>query len=79
MWLHTDESPVLYKTGNQPFMQEPFNEAVVSDLLDVLGFNHVLYRLGTFGGSVVSACDAFTTASIEFIPAWQLENPEPII
>lgn len=74
MWLHTDESPVLYKTGNQPFMQEPFNEAVVSDLLDVLGFNHVLYRLGTFGGSVVSACDAFTTASIEFIPAWQLEK-----
>ena len=55
-------------------MQEPFNEAVVSDLLDVLGFNHVLYRLGTFGGSVVSACDAFTTASIEFIPAWQLEK-----
>ncbi|WP_295237534.1 hypothetical protein [Veillonella sp.] len=75
MWLKNENDIVLYKTGNQPFFQEPFNEVVISDLLDVMNIEHTNYKMGVLANSVVSECSAFTSGQIEFVPAWQLEKP----
>lgn len=75
MWLKNKNDIILYKTGNRPLFQEPFNEVVISDLLDVMNIDHTNYKMGILANSVVSECKAFTSGQIEFIPAWQVEKP----
>ena len=44
-WCILDGQRYLLKSGTGPFKFEPFNEAIASDILDVLNVPHVGYRV----------------------------------
>ena len=62
------------------FKQEPFNEAVVSDILAYFDVPYITYFLDYMSDEAenVSVCDCFTNRNVEYIPAWQLTaNTKP--
>lgn len=78
MWIQEKDSIYLYKAGTRPLKQQPINEAIVSDLLDLLQVPHTPYHLGYLDDENVSICPCFTSDDIEFIPAWQVTAaPKP--
>ena len=78
MWLRQKQGLYLYKLGRKTFFQETLNEAVASDLLDLLQIPHVSYHIESFERQDVSVCQAFTNDDLEFVPAWQIFNhPKP--
>lgn len=50
-------------TGN-----EPYSEAMVSQILDVLDYPHVPYTVERFRGAVVSSCPLFTSQEVMLLP-----------
>ncbi|WP_273420708.1 hypothetical protein [Veillonella caviae] len=72
MWSKRNGYNVLLK-GGTVFNQQPFNEVFVSRLLDATDIPHVQYDLVYDNAAGwVSACNAFTNESIEFVPAWMI-------
>lgn len=70
-WKIVDGERCLLKSGSKPFFQEPFNEAIASDVLESLGIPHVPYRLIRSDGDVLSSCRDFIDADTEFISAYR--------
>lgn len=68
-WTVKDDGKrILLKGSTAPYHQEPINEVVASRIMDLLDFEHVCYVMD----GEYSACEAFTTAKMEYIPANQV-------
>ncbi len=68
-WKIVDGQRVLLKGGSSPFRQEPFNEVLASRFCDVLGLEHVPYRLLFIDGFPYCSCPDFVNGHTEFVPA----------
>jgi len=80
IWLHRGDEILLSKAGELTFKQEPFNEAVVSDILAYFDVPYITYYLDYMSDEAenVSVCNCFTNRNVEYIPAWQLTaNTKP--
>lgn len=73
MWTKKDSDLFLIKTGQRPIYQQPYNEAVISDIMKVMNMRGVTYDLSYITTADVSICQSFTNSRIEFIPAWQFD------
>lgn len=49
---------------------EPYSEVMCSQILDVLGYNHVRYTIENFRGNVVSSCPLLTSQDTMMLPMW---------
>lgn len=70
-WRVVDGERCLLKSGSKPFLQEPFNEAIASDILESLDIPHVPYRLVRSDDCILSSCRDFIGTDTEFISAYR--------
>ena len=71
-WIIAGGTRKLVKGGNEPWRQEPYNEAVASAIMRRLGIPHVPYTLMFDGGEPLCVCDNFLCVETEFISAWKV-------
>ncbi len=70
-WMAVDGEMCLLKHGYEPYFQEPYNEVVASNMMDLLGIEHAEYRLLERNGLVLSTCRNFVTPDTEYIGAYR--------
>lgn len=70
-WSIVDDGRILLKHGSRPVYQEPFNEAIASEILELLDIPHVPYDLIRFGDDILSSCRDFVDTDTEFISAYR--------
>lgn len=68
-WCIENNKRMLYKEGNSPFYFEPYNEVIASEILDLLGLDHVHYQSKVIDGKAYSVCETFSSVDEEYIPA----------
>lgn len=73
-WEATKKSRLLYKESTVPFMQQAYNEAFASQLLDTLHIPHVSYSILFKDEIPYSVCPIFTSIETEYIPAAAIWN-----
>lgn len=76
-WVRENGSICLKKggaSGTSNTGNEPYSEAMVSQILDVLGYSHVHYDVGRFGGRVVSSCPLMTLQTRMLLPMYMYGN-----
>lgn len=73
-WLIQQGQRLLIKGGSRPFLQEPANEFVASELLAALDIPHVAYAISQDG--MHSLCPNFITENTEYVPAWHIIHAE---
>ena len=78
MWTKKDSDLFLIKTGQRPSYQQPYNEAVISDMMKIMNMPGVTYDLSHITTADVSICQSFTNSRIEFIPAWQFDAKQKL-
>ncbi|MCR5348582.1 MAG: excisionase [Bacilli bacterium] len=76
-WKITNGERVLLKGGSAPFRQEPFNEVLASRFCEVLGLEHVPYRLLFIDGYPYCSCPDFVNGHTEFVPAQAILSAYP--
>lgn len=70
-WSIVDDGRILLKHGSRPVYQEPFNEAMASEILELLDIPHIPYGLVRLGGDILSSCRDFVDTDTEFISAYR--------
>jgi hypothetical protein len=74
-WIIGDDGKrYLLKGGTEPFLQEPCNEVIASEMCRRLGIPHVPYKLIMIDGEPVSKCINMTSKDVEFIDAISVFN-----
>jgi hypothetical protein len=73
-WIIKDDIRYLIKGGSNPFMQEPYNEVIASEVCRRLGITHTDYSLTEIEEKVYCLCANFVTAQTELVPAWRIVN-----
>lgn len=68
-WQIVNGKRCLVKGGNDLVRQQPFNEVIVSKIMDLLGIYHVSYDLIWYDGSPYSICEDFLTGDTELVSA----------
>lgn len=71
-WVTVRGVKKLLKYGRPPYHEQPFNEALASEICRRLGFAHVGYSAVIKGSSapeVYSSCPCFVDENTEFVPA----------
>ena len=63
---------VLYKASATSFLQEPYNERIASRLLDIMGADHVPYRMVDYNGIMCSTCPCAIDFGQDFVPAYDI-------
>ncbi len=76
-WFIDNGERVLLKGGSSPFMQEPFNEVLASEICKKLNIPHVEYSIVQNDGRFFSACKDFITPKTELVSAWHIRNIQP--
>ena len=71
-WKIIDGKRCLVKAGSNPFMQQPFNEAVATLIAERLGIPHVPYKVIWDDETPYSVCEDFITADTELVSAWRV-------
>ena len=71
-WIVSGGASCLLKGGCRPFGQEPYNEVIASELMQLIGVEHVGYSLVCHDGEVFSSCPAFASTDAELVPAWAI-------
>jgi len=71
-WVITNGKRVLVKGGSEPWKQEPFNEAIASEVSRRLGIDHVPYTLIFESAEPYSICEDFLTEDTELVTAWRV-------
>lgn len=71
-WKIIDGKRCLVKAGSNPFMQQPFNEAVASLIAERLGIPHVPYTVVWDEETPYSVCEDFITSDTELVSAWRV-------
>lgn len=70
-WVRQHGNIYLMKSGTSGFANtgnEPYSEQYCSELLDVLGFRHVSYKVVAFEGQLVSKCALMTSKQVMLMP-----------
>ena len=67
-WIIEDSGRYLCKGSTEGFEQEPINEYIASEILDILEIKHVSY----FYRNSYSMCLCFIDENTEFVPAWNI-------
>jgi hypothetical protein len=77
-WVIKNGTRVLLKGSLYNRMQEPFNEVIVSKILDEYGINHVHYHLGRTEDKNIpySECKCMVDKNTEYINAQYVMNTE---
>jgi hypothetical protein len=73
-WIVKDGSRYLMKGSESMMNQEPFNEKIVSDFLEMLNIDHVRYDLVNYKNNAYSLCKNMLTAENELIQAYYVEK-----
>lgn len=77
-WVRESDGSIHLKkagtTGALNAGNEPYSEAMASQVLDKLGYSHVKYSLENFRGRVVSSCHLMTSEEVSLIPLYRLCN-----
>ena len=76
-WVREDGHIRLKKGGTSGASNtgnEPYSECLVSQILEVLGYSHVPYRVEKFRGRVVSSCDLMTSQERMMLPMYMYDN-----
>ena len=76
-WIMDNGERVLLKGGSGTEQQEPFNEAIASEICRRLKVSHVEYSVAEHDGRYYSACKDFITGDTELVSAWHIKNALP--
>lgn len=68
-WQIIDGKRCLIKGGSRPSCQQPFNEAIATEIMKRLGIPHVPYDLVWNGDEPYCVCEDFVTAETELVSA----------
>lgn len=68
-WTILDGRRCLIKGGSEPFMQEPFNEAIATIIMDSQGIENANYAIMWKDDVPFSICDDFIDADTELVTA----------
>lgn len=68
-WIVLNGKRCLMKGGSDPFQQEPFNEALASEIMKRLKINHAEYRLTWENERPYSVCENFISSKTELVSA----------
>ena len=71
-WKIIDGKRYLVKGGSAPFCQQPFNEVIAADIMDMLNISHIKYTVLWDDGYPYSICEDFVDENTELIPAWRI-------
>ncbi len=68
-WKIINGERYLLKAGSGITLQEPYNEQITSNIMDVLGLEHVHYDLVVEEDKPFSVCKNFIDSNTEYVPA----------
>lgn len=68
-WKIINGERCLLKAGSGITLQEPYNEKIASEIMDVLDLPHVHYDLIVENGKPFSVCKDFIDSDTEYVPA----------
>ena len=68
-WTIIDGERYLAKAGSVPLLQQPYNEVAASQIMQLLGIEHVEYRLVIEEDRPLCLCKNFVDTETEFVPA----------
>ncbi len=71
-WKIIEGKRCLVKAGSNPFMQQPFNEAVATLIAERLNIPHVSYMVIWDEETPYSLCEDFIASDTELISAWRV-------
>lgn len=71
-WKIVNGKRCLFKSGSNPFMQQPFNEVIASKVATRLGIPHVDYSIVWDDGVPYSVCEDFIDVNTELVSAWRI-------
>lgn len=71
-WKIINGKRYLVKGGSAPFYQQPFNEVIAANIMDVLDIPHIKYTVLWDDGFPYSICEDFVNENTELIPAWRI-------
>ena len=75
-WKAIDGDCCLIKSGEEPYMQEPYNEVAAAMIADSMGIDHVEYSLIKYEGAPCSVCRNMICGTEELISAHQATRSE---
>ena len=70
-WISEGDLRLQMKGGTRPYFQQPFNEVLASEVMRLLGIEHVDYHLEVRRSEPFCVCPCFCDERTEFIPAWE--------
>ena len=70
-WVTDGKDRVLLKEGEVGFKQEPYNEVIAANIMNLLNIKNVGYSLRTVGDKIVSACKCMIDRDTEL---WYARN-----
>ena len=76
-WTIIDGERYLAKAGSVPLLQQPYNEVAASQIMQLLGIEHVEYRLVIEEDRPLCLCKNFVDTETEFVPANLIRNVLP--
>ncbi|WP_251546645.1 HipA domain-containing protein [Pumilibacter intestinalis] len=71
-WKIINGKRCLIKGGSNPFVQQPFNEVIASEIMERLNIPHVPYMVIWDGDEPYSVCEDFVTKDTELVSAWRI-------
>lgn len=71
-WKIVNGKRCLFKSGSNPFNQQPFNEVIASAIAKRLNIPHVEYSIIWDDGIPYSVCEDFIDADTELVSAWRI-------
>lgn len=81
-WVRESDGVIYLKKGGTEGAsnagREPYSEVLASQVLDVLGYNHITYTLEMFRGRLVSSCPLITSKEVCMTPIHTLCNIEDL-
>ena len=73
-WIIQDGERYLIKNGTLPYVQEPFNEKIASEVLSHMSVPYVPYDIIERNGRYFSSCKDFIDTNHEYVSAYYLAS-----
>ena len=77
-WTVIDGKIVLLKKSSEHHKKEAYAEYYMSQIAEIMGFEHVNYDIIKYHENIVSCCSLFTTEDIGFVPMYYCLKKEDI-
>lgn len=78
-WVISNGTRGLLKGWNPLYKQEPYNEKIATDIMNLLNIPHIPYEITVVKNKVYSWCETFVDAKTELIPAVDIVKHTPQI